>query len=120
VEVLPLPDSRTPNGCRPLGGAHSRAPRDVEPGHGVSRTNLQRLTNDLASLGCFFNEASIRFKNQGDGLLKIRASFLKGGTLRIGTREFLDETDVPLGDFWEYRSQIQAHGPIIRFGKHEA
>lgn len=71
-------------------------------------------------MGCFFNEVSIRFKNQGDSLLKIRAGFLKRGPLGIGTRQFLDEADVPLGDLLKYRSQIQAHDPIIRFGNEEA
>lgn len=52
--------------------------------------------------------------------MKIRAGFLEGGTLRIGTRQFLDETDVSLGDSLEYGSQIEAYASIIRFGDHEA
>lgn len=76
---------------------------------GVSRTNLQGLANDLASLGCFVNAIPIRFKNHRDGFLKIRTSFLERGSLRVGTRQFLDEADVALGHLLEYGRQIQVH-----------
>ena len=101
----------------PLGVARSPVPRDAEPPLGVSRSNLQRLANDLASAsGRLFNEVSICFKNKGDRLLKIRSGFLKGGPLRVRTRQFLNEADVALGNFPEYGGQIQVHGPIIGCG----
>lgn len=99
-------DSRTPNGCRPLGVTRSRAPQGGEPTLGVSHVNLQRFANDLTSLGRFFNEFPVRFKNQSDGFLKIRASFLKRGALRIRAWQLLNEANVPLGNLLEYRRQL--------------
>lgn len=96
-------DSQTPNGCRPLGAARSHAAPSVEPGHDVSRTDLERLANDFSSLNGFVDEIPIRFNDHRDGFLKIRARLLESGALSVRTRQLLDEADVPLWHFLEYR-----------------
>jgi hypothetical protein len=113
-------DSRTPNGCRLLAVTRSRAPQDIERALGVSHTNFQRFTNDFTSLGCLLNQFPIRFEHQSNGLLKICTGFLKCGTLRIRTRDLLDEADIALWYFLKFRSQVQLHSLIIRPGRHEA
>ena len=62
---------------------------------------MQRLANEIGTEEFFLGESTIRLQDQRNCLTQVHASLLEGFTLRVGTREFLDEADVALGNLAE-------------------
>lgn len=65
------------------------------------------LANDLMFFHKgFLGEDAIGLQRHCNGFLEVNPGFFEGFPLGIGSRKFLDESDVTLGDFSENRGQF--------------
>ena len=109
--------SRRLNGCHLPAGARSRCPEDVGPELGASRTDLKGFANDFSAAGGSIAQFAIRGEDHGDGLMEVGSGFGEGRTLRVGTGQLFDESDVSLGHFAKHGGELERHETIIRRGR---
>jgi hypothetical protein len=63
----------------------------------------------LPAAQSLLGETAIGFEHEFDGLDEIRAGFLQGGRLRVGTRQLLDVADEPLGNLFKHGCELKTH-----------
>ncbi len=61
-----------------------------------------------------WGQCSVRFQHQCDGLLQVGAGFFQRCSLGVGTRQLLNEPDVPFRDAPKNCGELKIHTPMIR------